>query len=501
MKKLICLILAITMIFSMLLIGCAKDEEKKTAGGAGEVVTQETKDTSRIYDAEIKKLNRTFTFIVREASATHLNTNEFYAESLNGDKINDAVFTRNSKMNEVYGTELVEIRDTALQTNYKDSLISGEYVADFLFTGVSAMKNLGNANLLVNFYDLTQLNLNKAWWNKTMTDSLAINNKAFYVTGDCATLDDRATWIMIFNKDIITNAGLESPYKLVNEGKWTIDAMYKYMQDTSVPGDDGIFQYNKEGDIIGYCGETFNNYVHVAAANLYIGAKSADGLITIPDQPKQEIVDAWSALRTLLTSNMRYMSGGSTAFLKGWATFSGLNTAVITKWAAQEVNFGILPFPKVYESQTGYYTAPSYAQLGVISIPQTVEADASKDWLKNGFASAAEQCAYYLEGFSYWSMNILTPAFYDQVLSKQSVSDADSAANLALTLDTKQIVYDPVAIFNFGKIGYAVFSACGADASTMAGDTTKHDELVSTYTSRVDAARTAIEDFMNITTA
>ena len=242
MKKLICLILAITMIFSMLLIGCAKEEEKKTAGGAGEDVTKETKDTSRVYDAEIKKLNRTFTFIVRESTATHLNTNEFYAEAYNGDKINDAVFTRNSKMNEVYGTELVEIRDTALQTNYKDSLISGEYVADFLFTGISAMKNLGNANLLVNFYDLTQLNLEKAWWNKTMTDALAINNKAFYVTGDCATLDDRATWIMIFNKDVIANAGLETPYKLVNEGKWTVDEMYKYMQATVNTGDDGVYQ-------------------------------------------------------------------------------------------------------------------------------------------------------------------------------------------------------------------------------------------------------------------
>ena len=96
-------------------------------------------------------------------------------------------------------------------------------------------------------------------------------------------------------------------------------------------------------------------------------------------------------------------------------------------------------------------------------------------------------------------MNIITPAFYDQVLSKQAVKDAESAKYLDLALDTDHIILDPFALFDFGDIGYQLFYDM-SPSSGMANDLS-YDNFVSTYTSRVDAARTALQDYITITEA
>jgi hypothetical protein len=79
------------------------------------------------------------------------------------------------------------------------------------------------------------------------------------------------------------------------------------------------------------------------------------------------------------------------------------------------------------------------------------------------------------------------------------VKDAESARFLDLALDTDHIIYDPVALFDFGDIGFQLFYDMSvANGSNMANDL-KHDNLVSTYTGRVDAARTALRDYITIT--
>jgi len=500
MKKALCFILALMMVTSMILVSCGKENQTTTQGGGNAVLPTTEEDKSGVYDAEIKKLNREFTFIVRNMSNNkHLDTHEIYAEAITGDKINDAVFSRNSKLELDYGVTVKEVRDDAPHTNFREALIAGEYIGDFLFTGIVSMKTLGAANLLVDYNTLSNFDSGKVWWNQQAQKALTVNGKCFYLTGDAATLDDRATWIMLFNKDIVQNAGLESPYSLVEAGTWTIDKMYEYMQQTSVDGNgDGVYKYNTVGEIVGYCGEKFNNWAHVAAGKITISNMAEDGTITIPEQPKQELLDAWSKLRNVLTSPMRYMSGGSTAFKKNLVTFSGLNAAVVLLWAEAEVNFGVLPFPKVWAEQDGYYTAPSQSQFGVFSIPNTVAADKKNDWAANGFTTAAEQCVYFLEAFSYQSMLTVTPAFFDQVISKQSMKDSESIKMLNMALDPNHIILDPLALFDWGDLGYQMFYDAGAAANTNANDL-KHDTLVSIYSSRFDAAKQALAEYIAIT--
>ena len=122
--------------------------------------------------------------------------------------------------------------------------------------------------------------------------------------------------------------------------------------------------------------------------------------------------------------------------------------------------------------------------------------DYASDAETNGFESGREQAAYFLEAFSYYSRSTLTVAFYDQVLMHQMVQDADTVEMLQLALKNKH--FDAVALFNFGNIGFSLFSQVGSnDQNGQIGTDVNYDTLVSTYESRVEAARKALNNYLN----
>ncbi|MBQ3865865.1 MAG: hypothetical protein II776_03105 [Clostridia bacterium] len=499
--KILSLILALIMLLSVALAGCAKDEGKKQGGGQVVVKTDE-EDTSAVYDAKIHDMHgHKFWFIVRTTTYTHLDTNEIYAEELNGDKINDAVFKRNAALQEKYNCEIYEERNTNPATAVREQLIAGEYQYDYIYTSISSLRSLSASNLLADFYELEEVNLEKAWWDQNAIEGMSIAGKAFYVTGDAGTLDDRASWIMYFNKDIIEKAKLESPYKLVSEGKWTIEKMYEYMMATieDINGD-GIYEIGT--DRFGYIGERLNNWMHVAACNVHLSRMSSGGDIEIPATIGDDVLNVWAALKPILTSEYRDVSDMGSRFRSGLGTFFACNTGAILNMSGSSVNFGILPMPKLNEEQAEYWTSIHSGWTYGFAIP--CAADNASDYEENGFSSGREQAAYFLEAFSYYSMDTLTVAFYDQVVKRQVVKDLESSQMIDIALENK--LYDPVAIFNFGDIGTTLFSQAGCDqwghdGIKAKGSDLNYDTLVSLYESRVQAARKALNNYINYITA
>jgi hypothetical protein len=155
---------------------------------------------------------------------------------------------------------------------------------------------------------------------------------------------------------------------------------------------------------------------------------------------------------------------------------------------------GALPMPKLNEDQEEYQTGVYYSQLCTYAIPTTVEG--AEDWATNGFSSGAEQVAYFFEVFSFYSMNLLSPAFYNQVLLKQVASDPESAEMIELAMQNK--VYDPIAGYNFGGIN--IYSAVGSNNQNgIPGTDVNYDTLVSSYEAKVSAARKALQQYIQFT--
>jgi len=482
------LVLAFILVFSLFLFGCAGENETATDEKGSDAITNETTtDPNSIYDAEVKDLKgHTFTFYTKQVSAAHLNFVEVYAEALTGDKVNDAVFTRNSQLQEIYNCTITEVREAKPATVAKEALVSGEYVCDYIFASATDIKPLAQSGLVVDMNTLTSINLNKNWVDQDAIKGLNIAGKVFFLTGDACTIDDRRMEIMYFNKEYVQAWDpTVDLYKEVKEGKWTIDRMYQIAQATAMSLDDDDIVSSK-ADRFGYFAGYACDWIFVVGCGGTLSNYYADGTIEIPVQPKSELLDIWSKLRPLLTTNNRYVGASGTDFRdKGLGTFYMCNAGSLLNWGSANYKIGVLPVPKLNEQQEKYYVAGLFS-LGGYAIPSTASNDINKDWEKAGFTSGEEMCAYFLEAFSYYSSLTLTPAFFDAVLSRQVVMDEESVEMLSMALENK--IYDPVVGYNFGGIG-KIFDKCGNLGDGNVGSDLNYDNFVAFYSSKVSQAR------------
>ena len=492
MKKLLALFLALVMCSSLFLFACGEEEQKKTAGGA-ETATQQAGDPNATYDAEVRDLQgHDFAFLVRTTTSKHLDTNEVYSEALTGDKVGDAVYKRNNELQQKFNCTISEERVTNPVDSQREALLAGDYTYDFIYAHLKGVRSLAASGLAADLNKLENINLNKIWHDQNFRKGLEISGKLFSITGDAGTLDDRSTWVMFFNKDILEDNRQPSPYELVKKGEWTVQKMYEISEACAKDVDgDGLIATRKK-DVFGYLGEAGNNWYHVAACGLSVSRMTNAGVLEIPSSPTEEILDAWAALKPLLTSPKRNVL--DTGFTGGYAAFFGCNLGCTINLANGGNNFGILPMPKKDTNQAEYWTSLSGTLCNSYCIPVTV--DQMEEAAAAGFKgehAGQEMCAYFLEAYSYYSMKYLTPAFYDDMLCHQLATDVESVECLEIALKNK--VYDPVMLYDFGGM-LSAFKQAGSGTSNFGTDM-NYDNLVSLYKARLEAARKQLKNYLD----
>jgi hypothetical protein len=346
--------------------------------------------------------------------------------------------------------------------------------------------------LLADYTKMENVNLEKAWYDHNSLNGMNIGNKIFFLTGDAATGDDRASWITWFNKDHMEEYDSSiNLYDEVRAGKWTVDRLYELMVGTARDLNGDCILMPSE-DRMGYIAERYCNFGHVLATGITMGNVDDAGNWIIPTTPKQELLDTWAALKPLLTSPAREVSANIKNFNKGLGTFYSGNLGTALEIVESTYRIGALPMPKLNEDQKEYCTGVYYSQLTAYSIPNTC--DGAEDWATNGFTSGVEQAAYFFEVFSYYSMNIFSPAFYNQVLLKRSASDSNYAEMIEIAMKNK--IYDPIAGYSFGGIN--IYSLVGSNNQNgIPGTDVNYETFTSNYESRVSAARKALQNYIN----
>ncbi len=491
--KILSLILALVMLCSCL-IACSGDQDGDEGNGGEVILDTNVVDESEVYDAEVRNLNG-HEFIIAYPKPGHIQTgvHEVYAESLNGDKINDAVFTRNSQLEEKYNCKISEYVLADQITAMREPLLAGEYICDLTIMHARGGRTLAAQNLLADLSMLDNIDLSKAWYDEGSKNGMNVGNKVFFIAGDAVTKEDRASWICWVNRDFMRDYDSSIDlYQEVLDGKWTADRMYQLVQATArdLNGDQ---LYLPGEDRMGYICERASNLGFVCACGVTIGDVDDAGNWSIPLTPKQELLDAWAGLRNLITTDRRELSASLAGhFLTGLGTFYIGNLGTALEITNTTYDIGVMPMPKLNEEQEFYHTGCYYSQLAGYAIPMTV--NNVEDYETNGFESGVEQAAYFLEALSYYSRNILTPAFYDQVLLKQAMSDLKSVEILEIALAHK--VYDPIAGLEFGSIN--IYPLVGSNnQKNTPGTDVNYDNFVSTYEARVNAARKALQDYID----
>ena len=354
---------------------------------------------------------------------------------LNGDSLNDAIFNRNRKIEELYNINISVVESSTFANDAKNSIAAGDNAYSLFFAQLTQLVPLSQEGMLTNFYDVNNLSLDNEWWDQNLIEGLTYRDSLYVLNGDVSPSADTRIFVILFNKDMCDELNLEYPYQYVLDGSWTVDRLNEYITNVNYDvNGDAVMNYD---DRWGFFTEYGVSYMMFFAGGGKITEKTEDGGLRLAFNHEKGINMAQKAIDIALDASKTCMANPYVAengnswpaatawFANGGALFRSTALEPVPRdIRTLEVNFGILPFPKMSDDQERYYSLPAVL-CNVISIPVTADSD---------------MAGLILEALCVESVGSVKPAFYDTLLNGKIVRDDDSKEMLDIIFDSK--VYD-----------------------------------------------------------
>ena len=169
---------------------------------------------------------------VRILYGSDAERNEFDVD-ISGEIIDDAVFARNIKVEEMLNVKL-EWKGVASNASHANEYVqyaqnmhaAGEPYYIYAATRRAMGQMLMN-DLLLNLSSVENLfiDLSKPWYPETLNADLSIKSTCFYITGDISANTLLQMNAIFYNKAVAERFERPDFEDLVREGKWTLDAL------------------------------------------------------------------------------------------------------------------------------------------------------------------------------------------------------------------------------------------------------------------------------------
>jgi len=386
------------------------------------------------------------------------------AEELTGETINDAIFNRNSLVGERLGVSFTEkiVGWGEIAGVITNSVLADEDAYDIMFDEVQASIKYPSERLMMDLFAIDSLNLDKPWWDAGSIDTLSIGNSLFMVNGDIHLMYGESAWVLFFNKKLIGDYGFDSPYTTVADGKWTLDAFNEMIIQASLDldGDNKM----TTDDQFGLGTHADCALVMLTSAEEGLVYKNANNIPEWQDVPERVFDISAKTHSVFFNPDAVYMQGTTPAgsqnveivphFIAGKTLFLCEVLGHAKTLRDMEDDFGILPTPKLDESQENYSTFIARSAQ-TLMIPIT-----NRD---------LDRTAVILENLGAESYKSVRPAYYDVQLSGKTVRDPDSLKMLDIIFSNRR--YEMAFIFGASAAGtvYINSTRSGGDlASSLA---------------------------------
>ena len=395
---------------------------------------------------------------------------EVWAEGITGEAYIDAIYNRNSRIEDLLNVSITQV-DGNVDADIKSSVTAGDDTYGVAYPTLSSASSLGGQNLLVDLKNLPEFHLDMPWWDQAASDYLTIANRLFFAENEINIQYDEATWVLYFNKDLVTLYGMESPYELVRENEWTMDKMHE-MMTTVAHDEDGNGVLNAPEDYFGFSTH-WGSYVGMLSGageslvvpdgeGSFVSNLGTERMVTIAEKIGSILNDNTATVlpdrfQGAATSNNQWAIN---TFYNGHSLFYG---EVIGKFAdlrEMENDFGLLPFPKFEDAQE-FYTCEVLSSALAFVIPRSV-ADKSRS-------------ATISEALAIDSHSDFMNAYLDTTITGKSIRDEDSREMLEIIFEYR--VYDLGDIFGWGGISGAFQNAVNAGAENFASSAKKIEKI------------------------
>ncbi len=439
--------------------------------------TQNRQNVKDNVPADLDLSGKEMVFFVRSDNSF---VTEMDVEKTTNDTLADAVFYRNSTVEDRLGVEIKQISQTWSSTNWNSTLRNsvltktGDYDAAAIYASQSSA--LATEGIYYNVLDLPHIELSKPWWNKSIINETELFNTVYFLAGDIANSQTEWGVTLFFNKDLfdefysMQNINI---YDEVRNGTWTVDKMFELTSNVWVDNNsDG--QLNV-GDTYGF---QFANAAGDGAADAWVTAMGIDITTMVDGYPEltfysEHTVEAFEKLKKLHLENPGTLVGnGNTPtedFIAGNQLFTRQFLGSGKDFRNSADDYGVLPLPKFDEEQKDYRTIAANIASFVVVL-STV--------------SDTEKVGATLELMAAESYKQVTPAFFDTVL-KGKYSDSPDDAEM----------YDKILnsfTYNFGFC-YSTVSLNGIGSLFRV----LSDDLSQKYESNKTMYQTSLDDLVD----
>ena len=364
-------------------------------------------------------------------------TGYYWLEAETGDVVDDAIFRRNSRVQERFNINLEVVYDAGYSDTSKhiNSIVSaGDDAIDLVAMHVVEAGKLAINDVFQNWYDIPQIDFSKPWWSVSTTRDLSYDGFAPLAIGDFIVTATSGTYCTFYNKSLAADYDLPNMYDVVNEGKWTFDYIVSVAKD--IYSDLNANGEADSEDLYGYasCGRSAMD-AFLWAFNNPVFTREGDKLVYSYKSAKindivEKLVNTFSSYQGISTDFTGGWNYGMNAFSQSHAVFATGNIGA-SLWATADLDddMGFLPYPKWDEAQEEYYTMVDGSHQA-LAVPTT--------------ATKMDMIGAVTEVLNAESWKLVTPAYYDVALKVKATRDMESVAMLDLIVNSR--------IFDFGYV-------------------------------------------------
>ncbi|MDD4774744.1 MAG: hypothetical protein PHZ09_14270 [Eubacteriales bacterium] len=434
--------------------------------------TTDTAETTAVYTIPVEDFDGyTYTFFTVDKSQTKLMNLSFVAESMDGEAVNDALYTRNNRIAERYNIEITE--ETLNQWNLADAVKRSADAGDDVYNLVSftllfmVPQAMGGYYLDLN--NIQSLDLSQPYWDNSVNESVTLRNHQYFAAGDISIYYKGNIWVYFFNKKMVNDLSLDDPYDLVNGGRWTADT-HMTMTKTAVMDLDGnsVLDDADQWGLVTHS-SNYSELVYAFGEDFFVKDENDIPVLSM-DTPS--FSDVFNTILNLnYSETIQPAAYKNTAYTDIFYNNRSLFMAEILAVAEamrsiDELEFGIIPLPKYNEAQE-HYISSSHPTSHLAAIPVTV--------------CDPERTGLITEALAGESTDTLTEAYYENVVKYKLTRDEESIAMLDLILANCTV--DISAGLDIGGVVGEFVSMCSRNA----------DNLQSMLSSRADRVAADIE--------
>ena len=366
-------------------------------------------------------------------------------DGLTGEVVNDTVYHRNITLEEMLDIKLDAKPDGDPRAFVTADVQSGSGDFDVVLEEMYALAPLAAENYLYNWREMPYFDETMPWWDKNAAAELSLANRVYLMAGDITMKTSGCVRFFCFNKDMWTDYGFSAPYSLVENGTWTIDRMKEYAESVALDlNGDGVMDGN---DRWGLLNET-PTFLLVGCGVLYTTKDEKDlpkvdlvneHTVTALEKvkalldDKEHVLDYFAMSKNMDTSAFPHIYDYCRSrFAAGQLLMIDICADDIRQFADMEERYGILPNPKLDETQRDYYhLIDPFAPVWALSAIQN----------KPELTGASMEVWGYLSGD-------LVEAFYETTMKKKRADAPEDAAMLDLV--RASVRYELATVLDIG---------------------------------------------------